>query len=358
MRSASAAEVSPIRGRSSKTSTVPSTSSSSPTTPVVGWICAASSCSSVVLPAPFGPRTTQRSLSSTVQLDVVEQDRPASDDAHPGEIDDCGHVGDPTGRNARGRPVTRPRTVSAVDAPLPPGCRLSLRLVVNLNADPARASSPPSARPPRSSVPTSPTTSSTPTACSAWTRSGRPTSTTGSRRLLAAEPDRWLLALPVPGALGPLRGPVELNTAALAAGEAAVASSGGVALVPHRVGQAVQWRVHAAARPFAPPTLYEAERAAQRGRAAGRHHADPPRRRRRAPGPRADHGAALAPGYPPRARLAADRAARLLAACDEALTTDGAAITLHEAEVRSRELRVVRTAAGQALCAAAGWPEV
>ena len=82
----------------------------------------------------------------------------------------------------------------------------------------------------------------------------------GFARLLAAEPDRWLLALPVPGALGPLRGPVELNTAALAAGEAAVAAGGGLALVPHRVGQAVQWRVHAAARPFTPPTLYEAER--------------------------------------------------------------------------------------------------
>ena len=62
----------------------------------------------------------------------------------------------------------------------------------------------------------------------------------------------------------------------------------------------------------------------------------------------------------PSAAPVADFAAQeeLLAAIDEALTTDGAAITLHEAEVRSRELRVVRTAAGQALCAAAGWPEV
>ena len=35
--------------------------------PAVGWICAEATCSSVVLPAPLGPRITQRSSSSTVQ---------------------------------------------------------------------------------------------------------------------------------------------------------------------------------------------------------------------------------------------------------------------------------------------------
>ena len=35
--------------------------------PTVGWICAAATCSRVVLPAPLGPRMTQRSSSSTVQ---------------------------------------------------------------------------------------------------------------------------------------------------------------------------------------------------------------------------------------------------------------------------------------------------
>ena len=53
-----------MRGRSSKTSTVPSTSPRSPATPSLGWIWAASTWSSVVLPAPFGPITTQRSDSS------------------------------------------------------------------------------------------------------------------------------------------------------------------------------------------------------------------------------------------------------------------------------------------------------
>jgi len=119
----------------------------------------------------------------------------------------------------------------------------------------------------------------------------------------------------------------------------------------------VQWRVHAAARPFAPPTLYEAERELSE---AVLRAATTLTRLDVAAGtrPRLDDGPALAPGYPQRARLAADRAARLLAACDEALSTDGASITLYEAETRSRELRVVRTAAGQALCAAAGWPDV
>ena len=38
-----------------------------PATPPVGWIWAEATCISVVLPAPLGPRTTQRSSSSTVQ---------------------------------------------------------------------------------------------------------------------------------------------------------------------------------------------------------------------------------------------------------------------------------------------------
>ncbi len=56
-----------MRGRSSKTSTVPTTSPRIPTTPEVGWICAEHSCIRVVLPAPLGPRITQRSSSSTSQ---------------------------------------------------------------------------------------------------------------------------------------------------------------------------------------------------------------------------------------------------------------------------------------------------
>ena len=68
MRWASAADAKPIRGRSSKTSTAtdPLTEARRPR-PSVGCNVAAAICSSVVLPAPFGPRTAQRSSSSTVQ---------------------------------------------------------------------------------------------------------------------------------------------------------------------------------------------------------------------------------------------------------------------------------------------------
>ena len=62
----------------------------------------------------------------------------------------------------------------------------------------------------------------------------------------------WFLALPVPGSLAPLRGPAPFNLAALDHGEAVVASTAGVGLVPIRVGQAVQWRIFAAERPLAP----------------------------------------------------------------------------------------------------------
>ncbi|SDS14162.1 hypothetical protein SAMN04488543_1158 [Friedmanniella luteola] len=167
------------------------------------------------------------------------------------------------------------------------------------------------------------------------------------------EPEMWLLALPEPGALTPLRGPTPLNLAAVEVGEAVVAAGGGLALVPHAVGRGVQWRAHRAERPFAPPSSYDAERAlgetvlsaaatlTRLGVAAGSR-------------PK-DGGAVLAPGYSPRQRVAADRAARLLVACDTALVDDGAAISAHEAEVRARELRRLRRAAADALCAAASW---
>lgn len=172
--------------------------------------------------------------------------------------------------------------------------------------------------------------------------------------LAAREQEMWLLVLPQPGSLGALRGPVPLNRAALEAGEVVVGSSAGIALVPHAVGRGVQWRVHAAERPFAPPTSYDAERAlnetvlsaastlARLDVAAGSR-------------PRSDPSADLAPGYSSRQRVAADRAARLLLACETALDSDGAAVSAYEASVRAQELRRLHRAAADALCAAASW---
>jgi hypothetical protein len=168
------------------------------------------------------------------------------------------------------------------------------------------------------------------------------------------EPEMWVLALPQPGAPGGLRGPVELNRAALAAGEAVVAGSGGIALVPHAVGRGVQWRVHPAERPFTPMTSYDAERALSetvlsaaatlaRLEVAGGNR------------PEADPAADLAPGYSSRQRLAADRAARLLLACETALASDGGALSAYEVTVRAQELRRLHRAAADALCAAVSW---
>ncbi|MCW2811363.1 MAG: hypothetical protein JWP61_1821 [Friedmanniella sp.] len=167
------------------------------------------------------------------------------------------------------------------------------------------------------------------------------------------ERERWVLTLPQPGMLGALRGPVELNRAALEAGEAVVAASAGLALVPYRVGQAVQWRVFDAERPFTPPPPYDAERELSEAvlRAAATLSRLEVGAGRRPKAPTLDLPAA----YSPRQQASADRALRLLMACDAALENDGGSISSFEADARSRELRTVRAAASQALCAAATW---
>ncbi len=173
-------------------------------------------------------------------------------------------------------------------------------------------------------------------------------------RLKRVEPDGWFLALPVPGSLGPLRGPAEFNRAALEHGEAVVASTAGVGLVPIRVGQAVQWRVHAAERPLAPTSPYEAERALNEmvisaAAALSRLDVAAGPRPRMAPGPR------LAPGYNTRQQMTAERAALLMVACDVALSHDGASISSFEADRRAAELRRLRLCAGEALGSAVSW---
>ena len=174
-------------------------------------------------------------------------------------------------------------------------------------------------------------------------------------QLRLAERDGWVLALPVPGALGALRGPRELNEAALEAGEAVIGISAGVALVPLRVGPAVQWRVFPAERPFITLTPYDAERALNEvilestttlnslEVAAGTR-------------PNTESSLRLAPGYPGRQLATAERAVRLLLVADLALSDEGGAISAFEADQRTRVLRRLRTAASDALCAAVSFP--
>lgn len=164
----------------------------------------------------------------------------------------------------------------------------------------------------------------------------------------------WLLALPGPGRLAPLQGPPELVRSALAAGAAVVASGGGLGLVPHRVGPALQWEVLPAERPGAVPTAYEAERelsetvlrAARELTELNVAGGDRP----------TEVAVVLAPGYPARQRIAADRAVRLWTACTAALAGDGSSISAYEADRRREALRAVRDAAGKALIASVNWP--
>lgn len=180
--------------------------------------------------------------------------------------------------------------------------------------------------------------------------------TTALSRLAASEGEGWSLALPAPGQLMPLRGPRAFNEAALEATGAVIADSAELGLVPHRVGPGVQWRVLPAARPFPPSTPYEAERGLNEAvLTAARTLADLDV----AAGsrPRAAVELRLAPGYPSRQSATADRAYRLLLACDAALADDGGSISSFEADVRARELRAVRDAAVMALCSACSWIE-
>ena len=161
----------------------------------------------------------------------------------------------------------------------------------------------------------------------------------------------WLLALPAPGRLGVLRGPAQLNRAALAAGSAVLGIASNVALVPVRVGPALQWRLHRAENPAPPPTAYEAERAlSETILSAGRTLARLDVASGQEPDAEPDLGPA--PGYTPRQRAAAERSARLLVACQTALDHDGASLSSYEAAARRRELEAVRDAARDALCAA------
>ena len=172
--------------------------------------------------------------------------------------------------------------------------------------------------------------------------------------IAARESDMWVLALPAPGASGALRGPAALTADALTVGEAVVAGQAGFALVPHRVGPAVQWRVWPAEPPVPPPSPPEADGALSETVIAA---AEALGRLEVAAGvrPSGPVRLATAPGLSTRQQARIDRALRLLEACTVALESDGASISSWEAEARLRELRRVRAAAAATLCATATW---
>lgn len=120
----------------------------------------------------------------------------------------------------------------------------------------------------------------------------------------------------------------------------------------------MQWRLFRAEPPAVTLSSYEAERALSEtilraGRTLARLDVAA------GPGPRdgPDGDLGPAPGYPPRRRAAAERAARLLLACEYALDSDGGSLSSYEMATRRRELESVRDAARDALVAAVSWQD-
>lgn len=162
----------------------------------------------------------------------------------------------------------------------------------------------------------------------------------------------WVLALPRPGHLAPLRGPASLTQAALGTGAAVVHAEGGLAWVPHRVGPAIQWRLYAAERPLLAATPAEAERRLSEAvLAAGAALAG------LAPsGERPEVAELTLPrSYGSRSHRAAHRAMLLWAATEAALADPTGLLHSHDVGVRDRALRDVHDAAADALCAAVSW---
>lgn len=166
----------------------------------------------------------------------------------------------------------------------------------------------------------------------------------------------WALLLPRPGRMAGLRGPVELNRLALAAGAVVTTHDGAVAWFGQRVGEGVQWRVGRLERPLPPPDPREAARqlggvvaAGTRGLAALGVVAGAR--------PAAGHAPALGAHYPERSQLLLDRAWLLLAAGEQALAAQPEVLYSHAVLVRETHLRELVGTALDAVSAAASWPQ-
>ncbi|GAA1716532.1 hypothetical protein [Propioniferax innocua] len=165
--------------------------------------------------------------------------------------------------------------------------------------------------------------------------------------------DGWVLALPRPGALGPLRGPLPLSRAAMDAGAAVISVSGGTALVPHRVGPALQWEVFDAAAPGLLPSAAEAD---QLLRHAILEAANLLEGLDLTSGTRPDATEMpLPPGFGARSQKAVVRGLNILTACDAALDDHSEILHAHGVHQRITALTPVRAAAIDAICATVSW---
>lgn len=172
------------------------------------------------------------------------------------------------------------------------------------------------------------------------------------------------LALPEPGDPVGIGGPPELTAAAIETGEAVVA--GDLALVPRRVGAAVEWTAYAAA-PRQIVDVGEADRELRRAlqeSAAGLAALDVARWRPEVADALMDlhHPPRLKPppGTPERCADLAARALQARAIVALALEDDGGALSSTEVAVRHGALRPLGAAARRALVAACSpevWPD-
>ena len=89
--SAKAALDSPIRGRSSKTSTSPRRSPRTSTEPRSGCMRAPAICSSVVFPAPFGPRIDPALTLADRPRHVLQERGTVPDDRDADEVEHVTH---------------------------------------------------------------------------------------------------------------------------------------------------------------------------------------------------------------------------------------------------------------------------
>lgn len=170
---------------------------------------------------------------------------------------------------------------------------------------------------------------------------------------------------PAPGDPAGLRGPRELNHAAIEAGEVALLLGAGTGLVPRQVGRAVEWTMLPAER-RPPPDLGEADRALRAALLAAANRLAELEVARWRPEVadelhdlRSGVPLTAPPGTPARCIDLAGRALHLEHVAALALEDDGGAVSASEAAARRDALEPLERAARHALsaaCAPDGWP--
>lgn len=165
----------------------------------------------------------------------------------------------------------------------------------------------------------------------------------------------WALLLPRPGRMAGLRGPLEVNRAALESEAVVMTHDGSLAWLGQRVGAGVQWRLARADRPLPVPDPREASRQLSRivagtaqalaglDVAVGEH-------------PELEAAPRLGEVFPRQSQALLERAWMLLGAVDAALESQHEVLHSHAVLTRERHLRELQQAALDAVSAACSWP--